>query len=228
MSLEATISEIKKIFEAGLFKPASDMDVSNRKGNIPEEQKARNAGGIYYFDELSDSAKDRALEHYRYNSVDYDDWWHDDYFFQPSDADLTKIGVPEGKMLFDVGKKVYFDIDRGSYLEIPDLDVNYSDCFMNWLGIPKRLRGKIYYKFGTSGYRSVDTQIEFEKDDGGSGDFSPWEQKFIDRAEQRFNDHRDLQLKHLRDDYEYRTNDEQVAENIRSNEYEFDEDGNNA
>ena len=74
------------------------------------------------------------------------------------------------------------------------------------------------------------TGIEFERNTPnrktGDYDFTPYEQRIIDRATETFDDKVSAALKMLRDEYEYQTSREAIVEAIEVNDYDFDEDGN--
>lgn len=64
----------------------------------------------FSFEELTESAKDRALNQFRYVNVEYFEWYHNVYY------DAERIGI----------KITGFDIDRGSYCTGKFLSTHWS------------------------------------------------------------------------------------------------------
>ena len=184
----------------------------------------------FTIDELSPSAKKRALDEFRHINVEDHDWWDFDC--------LTGFSTDEGKkykfktideyndlLEYD---KMYFDIDRGSYLQFKNPRFRDLEQARKFLGIDRRLwkRAQYAYFFETAGYsRDGDTVLNWNDDDG-EREWTAKEQAQLDRASERFNDKRDDCLRILRDEAEYQQSDEAVEEMLRINDYLFDAEGN--
>lgn len=183
---------------------------------------------LYTFDELSESAQDKAIENLYDCNVDYDWWDIDAECFFGFDTDelkaLKRAGATNtsAPLAFD---KMYFNIDRGSYIQFPDLWIRDTDTFRRWLHIPSWLIDRLQFSFGHGYSRDGDTRLTIELDHPTRYDFTPREQKIVDRAEEICNDKILECLSILRREYEYRTSREAIVESIESNEWEFTEDG---
>lgn len=173
---------------------------------------------VYEFDELSEGAKQKALEQFRYINVDYDDWWLCDDRFRDlfMDAGLELGDGWEHKM--------YFDLDRGSYVFFDKgvLSVDINKFFGN--RIPKKLLKNIeHVSVGVVHYGGgyAKNTIEAQMIDGFLGSEAEVDeigQKILDEVMDRL-------LKMLRDDYNGLTSDEAVIDAIRANEYQFLKNG---
>jgi hypothetical protein len=159
----------------------------------------------YKFDELSDRAKQNAIDKLRDINVDYD-WW--DYVYD----DAETIGV----------KITGFDIGRGSYCEM-----EFQDSRVGVAELILKNHGEMCdtYKLAKTfledmGKAMPDNYDELEYD----------EQVKIDDAVDELKDEFENTLSGeylsmLRQEYEYLTSDEGIIETIECNEYEFDADG---
>lgn len=176
---------------------------------------------IYKFDELSDKSKERALERGRESAAE---------FFSVDNFDPYYLFGLEGLKF----KKVYYDLDRGQFIQFPDLEVTNKEEFRKALGISKKLFDKIDYKFVDDG-REGNTKIEFfdpqtyDEIEEGHGynheNLSKSELHEIDDAREKFDDLIHKAWVSLRDAYEYDLSDEAVIDNIKSNDYDFEENG---
>ena len=119
-------------------------------------------------------------------------------------------------------KDMFFNLDRGHYLEFTDLVVMCDETFRKFLRIPKKLWENCYYSFRTS---NGDTVIEIEENDY-ERDFTDLQLESIERATEIFNDHVQVAWRNLYDSYYLLMSDEYVEETIIMNEYEFTEEGN--
>lgn len=184
---------------------------------------------IYQFDELTDSAKEKARNWYR-RACDEDTFW-------------SEIVIDMAK---EAGNMIGFDVDeiywrgfwsqgdgacwtgsvryaagcaRGVAREFP-ADTELQHIARRWQVLQRRnfyrLRGSVsandqYMRTSADAYRADDADPVGESDvDQLVSDFAGW----IYRA--------------LEAEYDYQNADEQVDESIRCNEYEFDENGNRA
>ena len=159
---------------------------------------------IYKFDELSDSAKDKALDNCRHYEVE-NDWWQYTY------EDASEVGI----------KITSFDIDRASYCngEIPDTEQTAHDIVDN--------HGEACdtYKVAAAYLKERDETIDTFKEDADE-DYK--DEKLDDLGEEFTKAILEEYLSILRKEYEYMTSDEAVKEMIEANEYEFTEEGERA
>lgn len=158
---------------------------------------------IYQFDELSESAKERAREWWLSGGLDWE-WWDAVY------EDAERIGL----------KITGFDIDRGNYCEgelttrplesIEKILAEHGeDCDTYKLAL--------LYKPQFEALR--EKELNTEEDLSGEQDELTEEYTYALREEY---------LSMLRKEYEYLTSTECVDETILANEYEFLEDGTRA
>ena len=156
---------------------------------------------IYKFDELSDSAKDKALDNCRHYEVE-NDWWQYTY------EDASQVGI----------KITSFDIDRASYCkgEIPDTEQTANDIMDN--------HGEECdtYKVAAAYLKERDEAIDTFKEDADE-DYK--DEKLDDLGEEFTKAILEEYLSILRKEYEYLTSDEAVKEMIEANEYEFTKKG---
>jgi hypothetical protein len=96
-------------------------------------------------------------------------------------------------------------------------DANAEIKFLAALGMSPKSKLNIYFE--NSG-RETNTRIRFTDEDG-----SEVEGSGITKAEEKFSDMMHGVLSDLRKEYEYRTSREQIADALRTNEYEFNEAG---
>jgi len=167
----------------------------------------RTAAVHYYkFDELSDKAKQRALDWWRQGALDYD-WWESIY----EDAALVGIKITG----FDTGRSCEI---TGEFVKTPD---ETAARILSWHGedTPTAAEARHYQK----------TMAEFmataEKDEYGElatyaldADKEDIEAEFLRALLEEY-------LVILRKEEEYQLSDEVGEEMIRANEYEFTEDG---
>ena len=160
------------------------------------------------FDELSDEAKEKAVESLYDINVDYE-WWDSVY------DDAATIGL----------KITEFDLDRGAY------------CRGDWTEVAEDVARLILENHGKACETYKDAW-EFQNAVGvqGSifedrGDYDPEYEEFTDSDQYQelceefrrtiCEDYRII----LQKEYEYRTSEEAIIETIEANEYEFTEDG---
>lgn len=163
---------------------------------------------VYTFDELSEEAKQKALENLAYINVEHLEWWEFTY------EDAKRVGI----------KITGFDIDRrnectGELLydmeEVAENILKEHGEQCKTVAIVKRfLAGK------------ADILDDAKRDE--NGDFEDeWEvDNLIDKLEKEIlEDLLDEYLTILRNDYDYLISEEAIKETIEANEYEFLEDG---
>lgn len=180
----------------------------------------------YLFTELSEEAKEKAIEKVResyYNGNDFAEWAIDDCaLFEPSHKELEGIEGYDFPLIKNTRKNIYFDCDRRYwYLDCDKaMVITNIDFFLKWLGIDRNLKGleDIRFDIYTPSGRYSSTTIEFE-------DFSEDFNHIIDDAIDKFNNHIESVLERIEKDIEYRYSDESIIEDINCNEYEFNEEG---
>jgi len=163
---------------------------------------------IYTFDELSDSAKDKALDNCRDYEVE-NDWWEQVY------EDASEVGI----------KITSFDIDRASYCkgEIPDTEQTANDIMDN--------HGEECdtYKVAAAYLKERDEAIKAapKDEDGEFEDEYELDEKLDELGEEFTKAIFEEYLSMLRMLYDYLTSDA-VKEMIEANEYEFTKKGERA
>lgn len=150
---------------------------------------------LYQFSELSEEAKDKAIESLYDVNVDYD-WWESTY------EDAANIGL----------KLTGFDIDRGSY------------CKGTFIESAESVANAILKDHGESCSTYHTAKAYFKEleaiipDDDGDKDTEEIDDNFRRDLLEDY-------LVILRQEYEYQTSREAIIETIEANEYEFTEDG---
>jgi hypothetical protein len=176
----------------------ADLKHAEAKGRVVTKQYR-----VYKFDELPEDIKEKVLEKHADINVDGSFWYESDYWV---DSQIPqKFRNKDGEPLF-TWKNMWFDIDRGSYVQFDGLklkDANAEIKFLAALGMSPKSKLNIYFENSGS-------EVE------GSG---------ITKAEEKFSDMMHGVLSDLRKEYEYRTSREQIADALRTNEYEFNEAG---
>lgn len=179
---------------------------------------------VYSFDELSEEAKQKALENLYDINIDYY-WYYDEWLEEIAEEYGIKLRWSD----------LCFDLDRGNYLYIDNhghgnKDVSYLEDdrkFLKKSGID--LRSKDAREILNSGI-----SLDCKHYGGGDGrsiintDGCDISGDTEDKLQEAINELCDRLLKQLRDDYEYRTSEEAIIETITANEYEFYEDGRQA
>jgi len=153
----------------------------------------------YQFEELDEQTKEKAIDNYRYVSVEHDSWW--DFVKE----DLNYIGIELRS----------FDIDRGSFAEIHSEDF-YETC------------EKIIETHGENceTYKIAERYIKEYKDiQYHIQDDEDLDEKLDDLDNEYQKEFSEEVLSMLRREYEYMTSDEYVIEMFQANEYEFTDQG---
>ena len=149
----------------------------------------------YQFEELDEQTKEKAIDNYRYVSVEHDSWW--DFVKE----DLNYIGIELRS----------FDIDRGSFAEIHSEDF-YETCEKI---IETHGENCETYKIAEryiKEYNEIHQHIH--DDDAIECLDEKYQKEFSEEV-----------LSMLRREYEYMTSDEYVIEMFQANEYEFTDQG---
>lgn len=189
---------------------------------------------VYKLSELSEEARQTAIENYRNDSYmynDYSTWVIDDcYLLEPKHKELIslfgddfyeKLNKNEkynDNPLLENNRKVYYSLDGGRDIDISNAMIVRDDSyFLKWLGIDDDLQKEVYYSIGK------DT-IEFEENDC-EYTFTEEEEEILDAAKEKFEDHCSDILNNIKESYEYCFSDEYIIETMEANEYEFTENG---
>ena len=165
---------------------------------------------IFKFDELSDSAKEKAFDWWR-DSASSDEWYEYTY------EDASQVGITINA----------FDIDRGSYChfdnDLFDADQTYSDIIKNH---GESCDTYIEAKAFESAKGLILKEYKDEESDNGltyEGD-NQLDENDLDFKKAL----QECYLNMLRNEYENYFSDETVTENIICNDYEFLESGDRA
>lgn len=182
---------------------------------------------VYKYDELPENVKAKVIDNYRDINVDHE-WWDYDgkTGFSPKEIKKYHLEFDHADDLLTY-KKLYFDCDRGWYIQFVDAEFKHDETARKFLGIPKRLWERIQLTINDTPGRGVNTRLEYELLDknGFCMDGTTKQREILDRAVDRFSDKIEQALKDLRDSYEYLVSNEAVEEAILVNEYEFTLDG---
>ena len=154
---------------------------------------------VYQFEELDEQTKEKAIDNYRYISVDDDSW------YEWIKEDLISVGIELRS----------FDIDRGSFAEIHLKDF-YETCdlILKWHGENCETY-KIAERY-IEEYQDIQYHI---KDD------EYLDEKLDDLDEEYQKEFSEEVLSMLRFEFEHMTSDEYIIEMFEANEYEFTEEG---
>ena len=178
---------------------------------------------VYKFDELSEQAKQVAIEEVRNDYYEYNDfanWAVDDCaLFEPKEKELTELFGEEYNfpLIKNTRESIYFDTERNRFLDCKKaMQITNKKQFLLWLGIDVEDEAfeNIYFEIITPNYRNASTEIAFDDYDERFGDR-------IDTAVERFNALiRDI-IDRIEADIDYRFTDEAIIEDILANDYEF-------
>lgn len=162
---------------------------------------------LYSFDELSEDAKQNAINNLQDINLHHD--WYEHIYYNAQNIGIKING---------------FDIDRGSYCEIE----NFND----WHIVAEKIieeHGETCetYKIAEAFLKERDEIIDTAERDE-NGDFSDEYQVDceLDDLEENFkNDLSECYLNILRHEYEYLSSEDAIIETIKANEYDFTEEG---
>lgn len=158
---------------------------------------------LYKFNELSEEAKQKAIEEYYDINVMFE-WWESTY------DDAESIGL----------KITGFDIDRGSYCK-GEFKLSAYEVAANII----RDHGEVCetYKTAQTFLDSVNAVEPTEGEEYGEG--QEYEDKMMELEDEFLKNILENYLTMLRDEYEYLQSKEAIIETIKINEYEFLKDG---
>lgn len=189
---------------------------------------------VYKYEELSDSAKQRAREWYLEGGLCYD-WWDDsyEYFCRVAEILGIEISCRQGR-----GAEIYFTgfycqgsgssfvgtyrYVKGAVAKIKQY-APQDEVLHRIAQALQDVQRRHFYRLeaNVSSRRDYMISVEVYNSDDRYRDIRDAE----DEVRDLMNDFNDWMFKHLEDEYEHLTSDEVVEESIIANEYEFDEDG---
>lgn len=161
----------------------------------------------YQFDELSDKAKQNAINHFSDINTDYD-WWNWVY----EDAAFAGIKING----FDVGYRQDIEGKLTSTMEesIKYILANHGDQCDTYITAKKYQDKLQLIKVKSTLLYSNEDEMPQEVED----EIQELEEEYLDEILSDY-------WKRLKDTYEYDTSEEAIKESIINGEYEFDEDG---
>ena len=187
---------------------------------------------VYSFEELSESAKEKAREWYRNGNLDYE-WW--DFVYEDAKTIGALMGIDIDKIYFSgfwsqgdgACFEGYYQYKKGSVKAVKEYApqdkelhqiaqglVDLQRCYLYSLTASVSHRGHYYHENCTS-FDVYDKR----RDDGIVGEVPEESLKEFLRDFMRWI------YKRLENEWEWLNSDEAVDENIIANEYEFDEEG---
>lgn len=153
----------------------------------------------YQFNELSDEAKENAINNCRDWNVNYD-WWNNVYYNDAEENSGLKITA--------------FNIDRGSYV-----DADFIISAENTIEKILKNHGK--------NCETYKTALEYKKQfDALDTESENYDDKYCEIRDEFLKALQEDYRIILQNEYEYLSSDEAIIEMIESNSYEFDEEGN--
>ena len=178
-------------------------------------------------EDLPEDLKEKILDKLRETS--YDHWFaehlaNDEYLCEPE--------------IFHGFAPTAWDIDRGSYIQFEFANVGGFADLREWLELPLTTWEKVDYEFINDEYHN--TKLEFRDAENGleldeynvnvSEQYDhptiyPWDIKLLQEAVEKFDEMMDKALVTLREAHEYQNSDENMIDMAKSNDWEFDEDG---
>ena len=178
---------------------------------------------VYKFDELSEQAKQVAIEEVRNQYYEYNDfanWAVDDCaLFEPKEKELIELFGEDYNfpLIKNTRESIYFDTERNRFLDCEKaIQITNKKQFLLWLGIDVEDEAfeNIYFEIVTPNYRNASTEIAFDDYDERFGDV-------IDMAVEKFNSLINDIIGRVEADIDYRFTDEAITEDILANDYEF-------
>lgn len=177
---------------------------------------------IYEFSELSEQAKQKAIENVRdsyYVYNDFSTWTIDNcYLLEPPHKELENLfGDKYKDILIKNTRQIYFSLDRDRYIDISKaMEIEDDLAFYQWLGIPLDLAGRLQHTIHSDSIEFFDFDDEF---------FSAEELSILELAEEKFSNHCEDILNSIESGIDYRFSDEAIIEDIQANNIEFTEEG---
>ena len=167
---------------------------------------------LYKFEELTEEAKEKALDSLRDTNVDWD-WWdcEPDWF---NESSFNPIGLSVSQM--------YFDLDRADYIAFDSVDVVDARALLKAAGYD--LRTKEAKEALLSGISiTFETNTNLAAGRVTAGNLGTYEN--MEKIEELVYSTARKCLAKLRAQYEYLLSDEAIIETIEANEWEFTREG---
>lgn len=177
---------------------------------------------IYEFHELSEQAKQKAIENVRESYYTYNDFPEmaidNCYLLEPPHKELENLfGDKYKDILIKNTRQIYFSLDRDRYIDISNaMKIEDDLAFYQWLGIPLNLAGRLSYTIHSDSIEFFDFEDE---------PFSKEECVILEQAEDKFSNHCQDILNDIESSIDYWFSDEAIIEDIESNGWEFTEKG---
>ena len=181
---------------------------------------------LYRFDELSNTARDRAIADARAGyeeDNDFGAWAIDDCsLLEPPDKELTQL----------LGKDYNFPLIKNTREGISftcDEWLNHLDCtraieitntnhFLKWLGVPEEENENPGFTYeiytDSNGWTTIDFDGNYSSNDDA-----------VDTAKAKFNNHIRKCLQRIASDIRYRLSDDGIAEDLRDHDTYYLENG---
>lgn len=193
---------------------------------------------VYKYDELSESAQQKAREWYLEGGLNYP-WW--DFSYEDFVRVAEILGIEISTRRNGKTPEIYFTgfycqgsgssfvgtyrYAKGAVAKIKEYAPKEEDLHRIAYGLQEVQRRHFYRLVADiSSVRDHYIRVDVYDRDDRYRDIGGAEEE----VRELMNDFNDWMFKRLQDEYEYLTSDEQVAESIIVNEYEFDEDGRRA
>jgi hypothetical protein len=191
---------------------------------------------LYKFDELSEDAKEHAIEKLYDINVDYDGWY--EFIFDDAKEIAKLMGIEIKNIYFNgfssqgdgacfEGNYKYAKNSVKKVIEFAPKDTELHQMVKGLFEIQKKNFYSITANVKQSGhyYHSRCTDINvYRQDNQGFEDYL--NQSDNDAIVELLRDFMNWIYKQLNDDYDYQTSKEAIIETIKANDYDFDEDGN--
>ena len=157
---------------------------------------------VYKFDELSEKAKEKALNELYDINIGYE-WWDGVY------DDAENIGL----------KLTSFDLDRNRHAK-GEFTLSAAEVAANII----RDHGESSETYKTA-QSFLDAINSLEMPDDDTDEFTEWENKMLELEDEFLKSLLEDYSMMLQKEYEYLSSEEAIIETINVNEYEFTEDG---
>ena len=225
----------------GKFRPTVWSPKKNgiKKGSIDSSTTSNNTKyklqEYYHFDDLSESAKEKALEDAR---ISFADGYNNDFIdYDGQIYDSNAKPHFNGDDVFKEVRPVNYEIDGNRGNDYVQYDLDFKEGgekrLMKYLGIPKSLQDKISIGFRNSNDNTIykhNTDIIFFDDDGMEyityGNTHDKTYQALHNAEEKWYNLMDNALDGLVKNAQYQYSDEAMKDNIEANEWQFDKEGN--
>lgn len=158
---------------------------------------------LYTWAELPEEAKATAIkDHYDFNLLG--DWYDDDIYM----LEGREYGL-------EVGRKMYFDLDRGAYVSFPEMRIDSLETFLSKCGLTRLIGSEPeitirYEQYGNKVETAYNNDLTIEE---------------VDKMQEVLDSFLSWCLKALRDSQDYLTSDEAIAESLEANEYDWTAEG---